>query len=102
LTPHVKEFDRLFGMHTSESERRKTAITKAAMYNCIVVLKAHQTFITDGTSSFENATGNAGLAKGGSGDALTGIIAAFWPKVMNQLMLQFLGYTFMDWRPILP
>jgi len=77
LTPHVKEFDRLFGIHTSESERRKMAITMAIKYNCIIVLKEHQTFITDGTSSFENATGNAGLSKGGSGDALTGIIAAF-------------------------
>ena len=76
LTPHLKEFDRLFGEHQSELERRTTAIQKAAAFNCIIVLKGHKTFITNGTDSFENTTGNSGLAKGGSGDALTGIIAA--------------------------
>ena len=76
LTPHPKEFDRLFGEHQSELERRTTAIQKAAAFNCIIVLKGHKTFITNGTNSFENTTGNSGLAKGGSGDALTGIIAA--------------------------
>ena len=77
LTPHPKEFDRLFGNHNSEEERRNTAIAKAKEFNCIIVLKGHKTFITNGTASFENSTGNVGLAKGGSGDALTGIILAF-------------------------
>ena len=45
--------------------------------NCIIVLKGHKTIITDGTETFQNTTGNAGLAKGGSGDALTGMITAF-------------------------
>ena len=77
LTPHPKEFDRLFGNHNIEEERRKTANAKAKELNCIIVLKGHKTFITNGTASFENSTGNVGLAKGGSGDALTGIILAF-------------------------
>lgn len=77
LTPHVKEFDRLFGNHNSESERRQTAITKAAELKLIIILKGHQTFITDGEKSYQNTTGNSGLAKAGSGDALTGIITAF-------------------------
>lgn len=77
LTPHPKEFDRLFGNHNSEEERRNTAIAKAKEFNCIIILKGHKTFITNGHNSFENTTGNAGLAKGGSGDALTGIILAF-------------------------
>jgi NAD(P)H-hydrate epimerase len=77
LTPHPKEFDRLFGNHTSEEERRATAINKAAELKLIIVLKGHQTFITDGNESYQNTTGNSGLAKGGSGDALTGIITAF-------------------------
>ena len=77
LTPHPKEFDRLFGNHNIEEERRKTANAKAKEFNCIIVLKGHKTFITNGTASFENSTGNVGLAKGGSGDALTGIILAF-------------------------
>lgn len=77
LTPHSKEFDRLFGKTTSDEERRALAINKAKEYNCIIVLKGHKTFITNGINSFENTTGNSGLAKGGSGDALTGIILAF-------------------------
>jgi NAD(P)H-hydrate epimerase len=77
LTPHPKEFDRLFGNHNIEEERRKTANAKAKEFNCIIVLKGHKTFITNGITSFENSTGNVGLAKGGSGDALTGIILSF-------------------------
>jgi hydroxyethylthiazole kinase-like uncharacterized protein yjeF len=77
LTPHSKEFDRLFGTHSSENERRKKAIEKAKELKSIIVLKSHRTFITDGNQHFENTTGNSGLAKGGSGDALTGIITAF-------------------------
>ena len=77
LTPHPKEFNRLFGEHHSESERRITAIQKAKELNCVIVLKGHKTFITDGTQNFENTTGNSGLAKGGSGDALTGMITSF-------------------------
>ncbi len=77
LTPHVKEFDRLFGNHQNETERRAKAISKAGQLNVIIILKGHKTFVTDGTNSFENTTGNSGLAKGGSGDALTGIITAF-------------------------
>jgi hydroxyethylthiazole kinase-like uncharacterized protein yjeF len=77
LTPHPKEFDRLFGNHDSDAKRRKTAIAKATELKLIIVLKSHKTFITDGEKTFENTTGNSGLAKGGSGDALTGIITAF-------------------------
>jgi hydroxyethylthiazole kinase-like uncharacterized protein yjeF len=77
LTPHLKEFDRLFGKHISLDERIKSAIKKAKEMNCIIVLKGHKTIITNGTETFQNTTGNAGLAKGGSGDALTGMITAF-------------------------
>jgi NAD(P)H-hydrate epimerase len=77
LTPHPKEFDRLFGTHSSIKERIETAIHKAKEYHCIIVLKGRETLITDGKNSFKNTTGNSGLAKGGSGDALTGIILAF-------------------------
>jgi NAD(P)H-hydrate epimerase len=91
LTPHVKEFDRLFGNPTSESERRQVAISKAIEYKCIIVLKEHRTFITDGISSFENTTGNSGLAKGGSGDALTGIICAFLAQGYEPINAAILG-----------
>lgn len=77
LTPHPKEFDRLFGAHDSTEARIQTALKKSEELNCVIVLKGHHTLITSGGKSFLNSTGNAGLAKGGSGDALTGIITAF-------------------------
>lgn len=77
LTPHSKEFDRLFGIHTNTDERIETAFRKAKEHNVIIVLKGHKTFITNGIDGFFNTTGNAGLAKAGSGDALSGIITSF-------------------------
>ena len=74
ITPHPKEFDRLFGNHTSAEERKNTAIKMAELLDIVIVLKGHQTFVTDGNNNFFNTTGNSGLAKGGSGDALTGLI----------------------------
>ena len=91
LTPHPKEFDRLFGEHDSESERRNTAIQKAKELNCVIVLKGHKTFITEGTQNFENTTGNSGLAKGGSGDALTGMITSFLAQGYTTLEAAKLG-----------
>jgi NAD(P)H-hydrate epimerase len=91
LTPHVKEFDRLFGNHNSESERRQVATSKAKELQLIIVLKDHKTFITNGEESFENTTGNSGLAKGGSGDALTGIITAFLAQGYDPLKAAILG-----------
>jgi hydroxyethylthiazole kinase-like uncharacterized protein yjeF len=77
LTPHPKEFDRLFGNHKNENDRAKTAIEMAVRYDVIIVLKGAKTLITYKGDAVKNSTGNAGLAKGGSGDALTGIITAF-------------------------
>jgi NAD(P)H-hydrate epimerase len=77
ITPHPKEFDRLFGEHQNQNERIKTAQIKAKQYNIVIVLKDYHTTIANATEAYINTTGNAGLAKGGSGDALTGIIIAF-------------------------
>jgi hydroxyethylthiazole kinase-like uncharacterized protein yjeF len=77
LTPHLKEFDRLFGNHATNDERIEKAVSIAKEFNCIIVLKSYQTIITNGKETFINTTGNSGLAKGGSGDALTGIITSF-------------------------
>lgn len=76
ITPHHVEFDRLFGVHQTTEERIQTAIHKTREYNIIVVLKSHHTAIITPDEVFYNSTGNAGLAKGGSGDALTGLITA--------------------------
>ena len=76
LTPHPKEFDRLFGQSQGNEERTEKAFKVAKKYNIILVLKGHHTFVTNGKESFINTTGNSGLSKGGSGDALTGIITS--------------------------
>ena len=77
ITPHPKEFDRLFGNTTHDVLRFEKAKKMAIQHNIIIVLKGHFTgvFTPDGNISF-NTSGNAGMAKGGSGDALTGIITA--------------------------
>ncbi len=77
ITPHHHEFDRLFGNHNNNNDRIITAIKKANEYGIIIILKNHITVIISPDKIFYNTTGNSGLAKGGSGDALTGIITAF-------------------------
>jgi ADP-dependent NAD(P)H-hydrate dehydratase / NAD(P)H-hydrate epimerase len=78
ITPHPKEFDRLFGNSADDFSRFEKAEKMAVHHKIIIVLKGHFTgiFHPDGNISF-NTSGNAGMAKGGSGDALTGIITAF-------------------------
>jgi NAD(P)H-hydrate epimerase len=77
LTPHPKEFDRMFGPSGSDIQRFELARRKAVELRLNLVLKGHYTgvFCPDGAVFF-NTTGNAGMAKGGSGDVLTGIVAA--------------------------
>ena len=83
ITPHPKEFDRLFGIHHSVEKRIDTAIKKAIELNITIVLKGNKTLITNNGESFLNSTGNAGLAKGGSGDALTGVVTALLAQGYN-------------------
>lgn len=77
LTPHPKEFDRLFGESKDDNSRMDKAAKMAMKYKIIIVLKGHFTgvFTPDDGITF-NTNGNAGMAKGGSGDVLTGIITA--------------------------
>ena len=75
LTPHPGEFQRLFGSSVNSMEMVEKARNMAMKLNVIIVLKGHHTTILppDG-SCFYNVTGNSGLAKGGSGDVLTGMV----------------------------
>lgn len=77
ITPHPKEFSRLFGEAEDDFKKIELAQSRALELNIIIVLKGHHSFIAcpDGSGYF-NITGNAGMAKGGSGDALTGIITS--------------------------
>lgn len=91
ITPHPKEFDRLFGVHHSVKRRMDTAIKKAKEHNLVIILKGNKTLITHAGESFLNTTGNAGLAKGGSGDALSGIITAFLAQGYHPFMAAKMG-----------
>ena len=91
ITPHPKEFDRLFGNHTSTEERKKTAIKMAELLDIVIVLKGHQTLVTDGINNFLNTTGNSGLAKGGSGDALTGFITGLLAQQYSSINAALAG-----------
>lgn len=74
ITPHDGEFRRLGGVLTED--RLESAKCLANQSNSIVLLKGHRTVITNGSHWFINTTGNPGMAAGGSGDVLAGIITS--------------------------
>lgn len=74
LTPHDGEFVRIGGNLTED--RMESAAKLAGDLNSIVLLKGHRTCITDGENGYVNTTGNPGMAVGGSGDVLAGMIAS--------------------------
>ncbi len=77
ITPHPKEFVRLFGKTDNSEKMLKKAQEKAIEHQIIIVLKgAHTRIITSEGKVLFNSTGNAGMATGGSGDVLTGIIGS--------------------------
>ena len=79
LTPHDGEFARLYGRMPDprkRSDRIDCAMALARKAHAIVLLKGHRTIITDGDAVYVNFTGNPGMATGGSGDVLAGMLAA--------------------------
>lgn len=74
LTPHDGEFARLGGI--IGEDRMAAAAALADDLGCVVLLKGHETCVTDGTDGYINPTGNSGMAVGGSGDVLAGVITA--------------------------
>lgn len=74
LTPHDGEFVRIGGCLTAD--RMESAAALARDLGCIVLLKGHRTCITDGRTGYRNTTGNPGMAVGGSGDVLAGMIVS--------------------------
>lgn len=74
VTPHDGEFVRLGGV--LGEDRMKSAAALAQELGCVVLLKGHITCVTDGKNYYRNRTGNPGMAVGGSGDVLAGMVAA--------------------------
>jgi hydroxyethylthiazole kinase-like uncharacterized protein yjeF len=93
VTPHPGEMARLYGISTKEvqADRLGVALRSAKAWNAYVILKGFHTILaTPKGSAFVNTTGNPGLAKGGSGDVLTGILsgmvsqfgAQYWERAL--------------------
>ncbi len=85
LTPHPKEFERLFGKSENGFDRQELALAKARELGIFIVLKGAHTLVAcpDGQSFF-NSTGNPGMATGGSGDVLTGILTGLLAQKYDQ------------------
>jgi len=83
LTPHDGEFRRLGGV--IGDDRMEPAAEMARNMGCIVLLKGHRTCITDGQAGYRNLTGNPGMAVGGSGDVLAGMITALLGQGISPL-----------------
>ena len=89
ITPHPGEMSRLTGLRIAEIQKRRGATAKefAKKHRLVCVLKGAGTVISDGKIVFKNSTGNPGMAKGGSGDTLAGMIAALAVQVREPALL---------------
>ncbi|UCF32427.1 MAG: NAD(P)H-hydrate dehydratase, partial [Phycisphaerales bacterium] len=98
ITPHPGEMRRLLkgrgvnaSFDNSPKQRRAAAVALVEEYGFTVVLKGRGTVVTDGKRLYINETGNAGLASGGTGDVLTGVIAGLLGQKMAPLEAAILG-----------
>lgn len=89
LTPHDGEFARIY--RGVPAGRTPEAEAFARDHSCVLLRKGHRTIITDGTVTYRNETGNPGMAKGGSGDVLSGIITALLARKIPPLEAAALG-----------
>jgi NAD(P)H-hydrate epimerase len=92
LTPHLGEFKRLVGDNELDRDKAELYAAQLAIRRrMVILLKGHKTVITDGRRSVHNSTGNPGMATGGSGDVLTGIIAALLGRQLTPFDAARLG-----------
>jgi NAD(P)H-hydrate epimerase len=93
LTPHPGEFARLLNtdIPAVQARRRERAVRFAVEHHLVLVLKGNRTIVTDGHRVYENTTGNPGMATGGTGDVLTGLIAALLGQKLEPFAAAQLG-----------
>jgi NAD(P)H-hydrate epimerase len=93
ITPHPGEFARLLRVETAavQANRRELAASFARSHHLVVVLKGQGTIVTDGKRLVCNPTGNPGMATAGSGDVLTGVIAALIGQGLGAFAAAHLG-----------
>lgn len=92
LTPHPKEFEKLFGKSANDFNRIELALQKSKEFNIYIILKGHFSFVAcpNGDGYF-NSTGNAGMATAGTGDVLTGILTGLLAQGYQPLQTCLLG-----------
>ena len=97
LTPHLKEFERISGysLENIKNNKEKLAIEFAKKYNVILLLKGHETIVTDGKETYIVKRGCSGMATAGSGDVLSGILVGILgynePNVLSVASGAYLG-----------
>lgn len=93
ITPHPKELSRLLNVPLEEivTNREKYARITSQTYECITVLKGHNSIVTNGEVILYNKSGSSALAKAGTGDVLTGIIAGLLAQKMKPFEAAILG-----------
>ena len=102
LTPHPGEMARLLGLSTAEVQADRVAAARraAAQSGAVVILKGHRTLVAEPVSDshpggtcavYVNPTGNPGMASGGSGDVLTGLVVALLAQGYDALGAAQLG-----------
>jgi NAD(P)H-hydrate epimerase len=93
LTPHPAEFGRLLGCDAKavQADRQGLALRFAASHGVVLVLKGHGTVVTDGRRLYVNATGNPGMATGGTGDVLAGLTGALLGQGLEAFAAAQLG-----------
>jgi ADP-dependent NAD(P)H-hydrate dehydratase / NAD(P)H-hydrate epimerase len=92
LTPHPKEFDRLFGNSESAYYRLQKQLEKSKALSIYILLKgAHSSLSTPSGEVYFNSTGNPGMAKGGSGDVLTGMVSSLLAQAYSPLEATTIG-----------
>lgn len=93
ITPHLLEMTRVSHITMNEliAEKEKIASDFAKENALITVLKGHNTLVTDGKEMYVNHTGNHGMATGGSGDVLTGVIGSFLAQKMDPFAAAIAG-----------
>jgi NAD(P)H-hydrate epimerase len=93
LTPHPGELARLLGSDVAavQTARQELAVRFAAEHGLVLLLKGHSTIVTDGRQVYQNTTGNPGMATGGTGDVLTGVIAALLGQGLSTFAAAQLG-----------
>ncbi|MCX8054839.1 MAG: NAD(P)H-hydrate dehydratase [Ignavibacteria bacterium] len=85
LTPHLGEFSRILGINKTDILQNKLPLIKefCQKYDTNLLLKGSTTVVSDGDKLYYSTSGNCGLASGGTGDALTGIVSAFAARCDN-------------------